>query len=318
MNSSDAIDKIAPAPGIYPDAIADDYHTWDALSSTRLKWMERSAAYCWWKMRYPSRPTAAMALGTASHYAVLEPGLFDARYVAAGQCEATVKSNGKPCVNSGIIMSGDRWFCGVHGKGIDSEEDADTRTMLTRSEYARVSAVRDAVHRHPVASALLNRNDVHVEESIVWEHGGLLCKGRPDAYTDGGILIDLKITKDAHPHAIERFVAKMGTHRQLALYTEGLVTLGVPVQRQYIIAVEPEPPHEVGVYPAHAELIRAGDEHVRRLRARYAECRHAGFWPGYGTDQQSISVPAWLSREMFPEEFEGVSLKIGGVQEVVS
>jgi len=77
--------KVAVQPGVYPDAIADDYHKWDALSSTRMNWMGRSPAYCRYMIDHPHEPTAAMRLGTACHFAVLEPGLFEARYVTASQ-----------------------------------------------------------------------------------------------------------------------------------------------------------------------------------------------------------------------------------------
>lgn len=306
--------KSAVQPGVYPDAIADDYHRWDALSSTRMKWMERSPAYCRYMIDHPQEPTDAMRLGTACHFAVLEPGQFEARYVTAGQC-AAVKKDKTRCRNDGHILRGGAWYCGVRGHAPEPEQDEpqEFRSVLRAEEYAKASAIRDAVAHHKQASELLYGGGVDVEESFVWKdpYTGLMCKGRPDAHAAHG-LIDLKVTRDAHPLRIERFIGKMGLHRQLAFYMEGLRANGHEPAAQYIVAVEPEPPHEVYVYKAHADMIRAGERHVEMLRQRYARCVKANHWPEDDNPHDSVSIPNWLHYQLFPEENPNVSLSVGG------
>lgn len=284
---------------------ADEYHRIDRVSNSRLSWMARSPAFCRWNIDHPLTPTPAMRFGSACHYAILEPEKVEDTYLVAGACEAATKA-GSPCTNSGTELIGGAWFCGIHAKSRrpDEPQPADPREVLSGDEWDRVRAVRDAVHAHPVARALL-RQETRREVSMLWtdERTGLDCKGRIDIYA-GETLGDCKITRDAHPHRIERFIAN-GTHRQAAMYFRGLRALGREASDFVVVAVEPEPPHEVAVYLLDPHAIRTGEEHVRRLLKQYAECVASGSWPGYGRDLQTISVPVWAQREMFPEEYGG-------------
>lgn len=308
---------IPPAPGIYTDAIAEDYHFWNACNASRLKYMDRSAKYCRYRIRNQTKPTPAMLFGTACHFAVLEPGKFDTRYAVAGRCSADLKTTGKRCTKQGRYYVDGEWYCGTPSHAPESfdGDDGDMRYTLTQSEYDRTDLIRSAVHSHPFASSLLNAPGVVAEASMVWkdELTGLTCKGRPDLYdAERGYLVDLKFTRDAHPSRIEKFVASNSLHIQMAFYTEGLCALDVKIERQFVIAVEPEAPHEVCVYECSADMIPDGHEHVRRLRGEYAACVESCKWPGYTTQPEPIGLPYWKRRELFPEEFQGVDLSIGG------
>lgn len=282
---------------------ADEYHRIDRVSNSRLSWLARSPAFCRWNIDHPADPTPAMRLGSACHYAILEPEKVEATYAVAGRCEART-SKGAQCSNWGTVRRGDAWYCGIRGHAPPPEQDeaVDAREVLSRADMDRVLRIRDAVHANRAAAALLRR-ETRREVSMLWADAAtqLPCKGRIDVLADD-MVADVKVTRDAHPHRIESFVARGGVHRQGAMYLDGLDALGRTVTDFLVIAVEPEPPHETCVYLLDPHALRTGREHVRRLMETYAACERTSEWGGYPRGVNTISVPIWAQREMFPEE----------------
>jgi hypothetical protein len=240
--------------------------------------------------------TAALSLGRAIHSAVLEPDDFAKRYLLAERCEAMKKTDGKRCSNMGIVYDGAQgWFCGVHGSTAQADP---TVTILTPDDYARTIKVRDSVFAHR-ASKLLPQTGQR-ELSLAWtdETTGTLCKARFDGFSPaiaGGVVVDIKSTRDASPLAFERSIFSYGYHRQGALYLEGAKALGFAAEHFAIIAVEKEPPFAVAIYRLTEGALDAGAEQIRPLLARYAECIERDEWPGYSQDVQDIALPnyAW-------------------------
>jgi exodeoxyribonuclease VIII len=305
-----------PDVGIYEGVSIDTYHgEWEACGSTNLRHMDRSAAFCRWMATHPKPPTPAQRLGTACHYAVLEPDKFEGAYSVAGRCQG-IKGDGKQCSHTGNVRRAGSWFCGIHKP--DSIED-DPGIVMVRDEYDKARRMRDAVKSHPAASAILGRT-TRRETSVVWDEswgvafeGPVLserpkvvrCKARPDVLADD-LLCDVKTTRDLFgPHDVDRWVAKKMIHMQTAFYRAGLQAAGRPVKECCLIVVHSEPPHEVGVFTLEPEALRCGDERVRRLLEKYARCVATGEWPAWPLGVLPADVPAWEVRAMFPEEATG-------------
>ena len=272
---------VVPEIGVHEAIPFAEYRAWEAVSASRLTDLARSPAYCRHRIANPDEPTDAQRFGAACHCGILEPDDFTTRYAAAPECDRRTRE----------------------GKALYADFLAASpgQEPLKADEYARCIAIRDAVHSHPAASALLKRQ-TRREVSMAWDRDGLRCKGRIDVLASD-LVGDVKVTRDAHPDDFERYVAAYGVHRQMAFYLSGLAELDRKPEAAVIGAVEPLPPHEVAVYVLDPYAIRCGDEEVRRLIARYAECARSGVWPGYDPGVLSVSVPLWVQRNAFPEEY---------------
>ena len=122
----------------------------------------------------------------------------------------------------------------------------------------------------------------------------LRCKGRVDYYDPrGGVLADLKTTRDASEDAFSRSAWDYGYFRQLAFYAHALERLGFEVSEVLVIAAEKEPPYGVAVYAVEDQALRAGWRQVEDLVAVYARCEATGVWPCYCEDAQPLTLPAW-------------------------
>jgi exodeoxyribonuclease VIII len=196
-----------PEPGLHANVANDTYHRWRGASQSRLVMLrDKSPAHVHWAMEHPEEATPAMQLGAAIHVAVLEPGLFEGRYVrdiegdgrskAVKEARAELRAN---CVPGAVF--------------------------LKAADYDTCLAVRDAVAAHPIAKALL---DGPTERSAVWrdKETGALCKARFDQLTNGvPALTDLKTTADASPEAFARSIYRYGYYLQAAHYLSGGQTL---------------------------------------------------------------------------------------------
>lgn len=143
------IRAIVPEVGIYEDVPADTYHAWDAASNSRLSHLLRSPAHCREAIDNPPDPTPAQILGTAAHYCILEPDLFEQRYTVPGRCEAT-KRDGQRCTNVGVVCRNGEWFCGVrgHDPGADYTEHFEAVHAELKAQGAILYTVSPAGSRY--------------------------------------------------------------------------------------------------------------------------------------------------------------------------
>lgn len=293
-----------PTVGLHEDISAGEYHAWYGASQSRLKTLrDRTPAHLLHEIRNPAPQTPALAFGEMVHDAVLLPDLFRDRYVSAGQCEAT-KKGGDRCSNTGSVRIDGHWFCGVRGHAPDGAPDTGYR-VVDRSEWLQAKAMWESVRGHPVAGALLNGP---AEMSAAWtdEETGVLCKARFDITPAGiGAIGDLKTTRDASPAQFTRAIYNYGYYMQAAHYLRGARQLGIEARHFVIIAVEKDPPYAVAVYRIRDDAVYAGEEELRPLLKRWAECEAAGEWPGYPEEAVDISLPPWSWRQIDERVQEG-------------
>lgn len=288
-------------PGLYRGISALTYHRWPGASQSRLKLMrDKSPAHARYAMDNPrSDDTDALILGAAVHTAVLEPDLFPVLYSFAGQCEATKKSDGLRCSNTGMVRRDGHWFCNVRGhdpKGYG--EPGDNITPLVDAEYNACIGIRDAVKAHPATQHMLEGD---AECSAVWidEATGVLCRGRFDDVALGiGAITDLKTTTDASPLTFSRSLYKFGYHIQAAMYIRGARALGMDIDSFGIIAVEKTPPYAVAVYQLQPAAIFDGARELDALLATWAECERTGVWPSYDAEVVKLDLPKWAPNEI--------------------
>ncbi|HUX02302.1 MAG TPA: PD-(D/E)XK nuclease-like domain-containing protein [Phycisphaerae bacterium] len=269
-----------PEPGIYYDVPPEIYHSWDAMSASRIKTLDDSSPKTFdWVSRHPSAPTEAMLFGSMLHVLALEPFDFAARYAVAPKADRRTKA-GKAA-----------WA--------DFQELSAGKKVVTQADYELARAMAHAIHQHPTAPKMLagGKNEV----SIVWDDPaiGVRCKARLDVWR-GGLVLDIKTTIDAHPRSFERGIWNFGYHRQAAMYVNGLGVLTGEPHDFVIVAVQKSEPFEVIARRAGESVIECGRRACERALETYKQCVTTGEWPGYdgaeGTTE-TLELPEWAIKQ---------------------
>jgi exodeoxyribonuclease VIII len=174
--------------------------------------------------------------------------------------------------------------------------EAGSREPVTRDEHAELVRIAEAVHDHPTAGRILAGGYASTAEmSLYWTDTdtGVKCRARPDQVTVDMLAVDLKTTLNASADAFQRDAWKYRYHVQAAFYLDALRTLRHPAESFVFIAVEKEPPYLVQVFVATDEFVDAGRVAYKTDLETYKSCLGSGLWPGFPTDAQPLTIPAF-------------------------
>lgn len=250
-----------------------EYQGVRSLNISALKNIARSPLYYRYRLDHPQKPTAAMALGTAVHAAVLEPERFAFDFVTW----------------DGGRRAGKAWEEFVAASG--------NATILTDTEARTVEAMAAAVRANRYAATYLAAGAPEVTMEWADDITGFDCKGRADwVTTDGGadVVVGLKTAKDCRPFVFGNQAARLKYHLQWAFYFDGWNTIHGREPRMVEIVVENAEPFDVAVYQIGDDPLEAGRAEYRRLMDKLVECELSGHWPGAVEGQESLSLPSWV------------------------
>ena len=305
-----AFNLASPLPGRYAGVPEADYFAANAINSSRLKIMGRSAAHCKADMDADEKPdTEAQLLGRMIHCAALEPSRFTEDYClepapADHPGSLTDHASYKAMAKSlNLKVGGSK--AELKARILEAEplvpfwEDVmpdlvDGRAALKPAHWGMAQSILASIADNPKARRSLSSGTA--EESLIWmdQATGLACKARLDYYReDLGVVFDVKTTEDARPHAVERDVLKWGYHHSASHYLEGLKALGLPGDNFAWIFIEKKPPYAIGLYFASPDLLLRGQFEMRGYLDRYAECLATDVWPAYSPDFQTVDLPVW-------------------------
>ena len=268
--------------GVYQDIPMVEYAIWDAANYSTLKMFKRSAAHAREHMINPMEQTAAMALGSATHAAVLEPEAFRSDYAVAPKLDRRFKKDKL-----------------IWAKFLEDNKD---REVLTEKEFYQCQNMAKMGLKNPVVAELL-KNPGYREFSFVWvdEDTEVLCKARVDHFGrlwGNAVIADLKTTEDASENAWKRDVVKYQYHTQAAFYLDGLDAVSPSIERKFIwIAIEKEPPYAVAIYEPDAATLDKGRRMYRNYLRQWVACHSSGVWPGYPEGIQPLLLPDWALRQ---------------------
>lgn len=291
--------------GLHRGLSMADYLAIPAMSASRLEAIRRSPRWYRHQLTQPQKSTDALERGTALHLLVLEPALYESRFVIAEPCAVLLgkssKRAGEPCGNPGLFqLRGIGWACGTHVKGYGSEIESDPNVQTISSEIdAQVRGMAAAIAEHPRARTLFEgRGDF--EATIVFEdpETGVPCKIRPDRLVErAGMYVALKSTRDATEFAFPADAERRGYFRGMALYRRGLRAIGWPYSTTALLAVESEAPFDPVPYLVPEEDLDSADREVTRLLYRFKQCETDNHWPGHAQEFLSLRRPAWATND---------------------
>lgn len=257
-----------------------EYHAGPGLSQSMIKALLRSPAHS----KVPVEETPAMRFGRAFHTGVLEPHLFDEEYVTMpADCRVGSGTGQRSRKEAFEAMAAQK------GQTIINPEDRDS-----------ISTMRAAIFANPEAAKLLQAGER--ELSGYWYdpiETDIFCRMRIDWLNrDARLLVDLKSTADARPHAFTRIAYDKGYHIEAAWFLYGTSQLTKVEHRDfYFVAVEVDPPHGVMVYKASEEFILEGLRACSRGVSIYKECITINEWPAYPPETQELNLPGWVRRK---------------------
>lgn len=268
------------------------YRALPALNISALKEIKRSPLHYRHSLTNP-RTSAAMALGTAAHCAVLEPEKFATRY--AVWTERTSAGAMSP-------RKGAKWdeFCAAN---------AD-KTIITPDEHAAAVAMQDAILSNAAAMRYLDAGTAEV--SMRAEMHGRPCKGRVDWLTTVDTLphiVDVKTARDCRPFVFGKQCAQLGYHMQLAWYHDLYAAMNdgaEPVMK--VIVVESAPPHAVAVYHITEDILAQGREDYLALLSILEECERTDTWPGPVDGEEDLTLPTWAYTQS-PDDLADLGLE---------
>jgi exodeoxyribonuclease VIII len=227
-----------------------------------------------------------MVVGSAFHKLVLEPEGFDDEFFVMGDSQICAEIGGaKPRATSKYK----EWREGFLSANVG-------KTLLEYNEYEGIREMAESIRRRKAFKAISAPG--RAEDSFFWRDPelGVLCKCRPDYLRDDGYIIDFKTTEKASPKRFESHAYDYYYHVQAAFYMQGVEAVtGEPVKGFVFVVIEKKPPYLVACYTADNEMIRAGNEEVRRCLGLYEECSRTGVWPGYPDEILPLSLPRWAT-----------------------
>lgn len=300
-------------PGIYPDLSMDDYHGSDAVGSSSLRLAGRSIDHYRAYLETGIEETKSMRIGTAVHYAVLEPDKFQRRYIDSQpplefdnwrhKKTAIMASLGmtigeiadelsiKPKTITGYLDREEVQAMIEHYEAFPPDDCPD----LSGEEMDIVRRCQEAVLTHPVASEMVESATKEISHFWKDEGTGILCKCRPDMMIDQDIIVDLKTCQDARPDAFQRSVAKWGYHAQAAWYREGVKQAAGDDRPNFLfLCVETGDVAGVSIYHCDSELMERGHAAAMEcLDAIHGHRSGRDKWTGYPTEITPLSLPAW-------------------------
>lgn len=269
----------------------EEYHSdTSRIGKSGLDLVHKSPAHYYAEYLDPQRqrkkPTPAMEIGTAFHYAVLEPHKFEQKYFYLRDAKIMDEIGGK---NPRATNRYKDWF-----QCIMSENAG--KKALDADEYERIMRMRDAVYNHPTASLLFQSGVAETTVLFKESYTGASCKCRPD-WLDyaNDLIVDLKSAEDASPDGFGKSAYNHRYHVQSPFYLDGVLESNIQFAPSgfVFVAVEKEPPFAVGVYFADTNTLDLGrNEYIKDLEV-YQNCVKTGNWHGYPTEISALRLPAW-------------------------
>lgn len=175
----------------------------------------------------------------------------------------------------------------------------------------RVRAMVSAATSYIAASQIAGIFDSGApEQTIIWQEGEILCRARPDWWTDNHrMMLHLKSTDgSANPDQwVRRQLVPMGYDTAAAFYARGgfAVDQSPDEIEQVFLVVEQNPPYGCSLVGMDAANQDIAARKVQRAIDLWQECQKSGKYPCYSTNIYCAEATPWALAEaekMFSED----------------
>lgn len=273
----------------------DEYHARPEFSSSQLKDMLRSGAHFYSKniLKETEKETKeAMNFGTLAHTMFLEPEQFESEFVIAPKFDKRTKAGKEEAL---------AWEEANQGKILVTQEQVDgaeriannLRTLSTyqfmMNEYGMAEA--SIFFTDPVYGLKLRvRPDYHI----------VPCKNFPN-----GLILDLKTTTDARPHAFSKKCADLGYDLSASMYREGFQQYYQTEDKPpfILLTAESSIPFNVKQYNASDLFLSVGDARYNKAKELLAESLLINEWDGYSKEIEDIFLPSYMAKQALDADF---------------
>lgn len=228
----------------------------------------------------PRKQTEAMSLGTALHFALLQPDLFATEVITA-----PLDINRR--TNAGKL----EWAA--------FELASAGKTLLDAEDYQRVIDMAAAVLGHSKARAALESAGP-TEYAIRWQDGnGVWVRNLIDKLIPAKeLLVNLKTAADPSPAGFAKAVSNFGYHRSSALYVRGArEALGHADPQELFIVIGKEPPYEVACYVLDDAALALGAQQNAADMLELAQRRASDDWSSRHAGLiETVAIPTWAAK----------------------
>lgn len=272
----------------------------------------------------PFDGTRSTQLGTAIHRAVLEPDVFETKYLTEQppfdpKDLHYLKRDAAKLLAKGFKAAGIAEEMGNKPQTVEGyleidqvqelaawykQYGTDDLIELPQKDLNIVRRVRDNVFAHPEAHLILDVGKSEV--SAFAEIDGIECKGRFD-WRLPGELWDIKSSwKSATPAGVSKAIAFRDMHVQAALYCELDSRCSAGPRPDFgWLAVETSEPFNVGVYRCGPQTMEEGRALMFQALETIAELQEQpGMFGGYSTKLEMLELPHWAFRANADDEDE--------------
>lgn len=223
----------------------------------------------------PNAPKAAFDIGHAAHAALLEN-------------------------NKGIVVcSFDNWMTKAAKEQRDEARANGMTPVLTADfdctqEMARIAA-------DMLKSIGIDVATTQNEVTMIADVDGVLCRTRPDIFTDG-LIIDYKTT--GRPlDQFDRSAAKFGYDLQAVMYQRVAAELGDKCDWLFLVQ-ETTAPYPCQLFKPTREFLEVGQRKFQESHATWKHHLETGKWPGYPQEVQLLDAMPWDLNDLSEEAEE--------------
>ena len=275
-----------------------NYHEdYESVSASMLKVLMKSPLlyYMVFVLRSIKLPESKdLQFGSMFHTSVLEPDIFEDRYVTLPAFEfdpgnVTAKGERSDSKATSYYKSRVKEFSLANvGKTFVSQDDLNLVSAMTRAAWS-----------HKDLNAMLKaRGDI--ETPIYWEDR-IKKRCKPDkVIQDYHVILDLKTCDEANPANFANSCGKFGYFLQAAWYREALLETTGHDYRFIFAAISKKPPHEVGLYELKTEDIAWAESKAEQLVDELIGRTKTGDWlSSWQTGINEISLPRWVRNDWY-------------------
>ncbi|WP_296283614.1 PD-(D/E)XK nuclease-like domain-containing protein [uncultured Acinetobacter sp.] len=273
----------------------EEYHSRPEFSSSQLKDMLRSGAHFYSNniLKEVEKETkAAMDFGTLAHALFLEPETFESEFVIAPKFDKRTKAGKEEAA---------AWESANEGKILVTQEQVEGAQRLANN-LRELSSYSDMMNNFGMAEASIFFTDPVFD---------LELRVRPDWHIapcsafPNGLILDVKTTTDARPHAFSKKCSDFGYDLSASMYREGFQQYYQTEEKPPFILLTGESaiPFNVKQYKASHLFLSVGDARYNRAKELLAESLLINEWDGYTKDMEEIFLPSYMTKQALENEF---------------